>query len=231
MSYDLVKVEETVNVTNKKLEESYIVKFIKLFGIIFLFISIIVILLSMIMNLFYYPIDFIIHRKYCDDYFVKCDYYETTGIITNNTIIENINLNNFVLSYNIESTYNYNTNNTCYLTNDYNTLSLYNAQIMATKTIGMVNNIYVSYKDNTKCVINCFSCLEIVKEWNITKLLNFLSFIIFIFLAIIYRLVKNLLNDQIKLVYKYLCYCSLLWFTTISCIFFGYSIIVADYKD
>lgn len=213
---------------NKIFIEKYCFIFFAFILSLFLTFVIMIILISFFINFVIFPIKLLIRTDYCDDNFVNCPYYETTGLITNSTIIENVNLNNFVINYNVLSTYSYNTNKTCVLYNDYNFISYIDAQHIATKTIGMVNEIFVSYADSTKCVNYCHTCLEIVKKCNNMKMVNFISFSIFLILIIVYMLIKKIINNDILVWYECLLSWNLFWIFIVSCIYMYYAISVPE---
>ena len=105
------------------------------------------------------------YLKYCDNYYKKCEYYQTTGTLVNNTLTEKYN--NFNIEYVLSSSYEYipysnkynNSNNysheyVCDNVQIHKFDSIDEASKVSIKSIGTVSKIFVSYDNNNKCLMN-----------------------------------------------------------------------------
>lgn len=111
--------------------------------------------------------------KYCDDYYKKCDYYQTTGILINNTIKEKIN-SAFDIKYELHSSYQYTElkpmeqnkpmeqiemiliNKTCLNLEFHEYDSSEEANKVSKKSIGLMKQFYIPYDTtiDTNCRLN-----------------------------------------------------------------------------
>ena len=132
-------------------EQSIIKKIINFIIAIFIitsFFTYIVELFYILPSVIFFPSE----RKYCDNVYRKCEYFQVSGIIINNTI--NVKINDFIPQYNLISTYQYENrglNKTC-VSEDFHTYSSYeDAQIVKKLTINTDKKIFVLNSDNLLC--------------------------------------------------------------------------------
>lgn len=93
--------------------------------------------------------------KYCDDYFIKCDYHEVVGTLVSNTITKIISNN--LVNYELSSSFDYTLENSLYtcedlVTNIYSNLT--ETEIISQTNIGSSKKFYVSYHDHHKCALD-----------------------------------------------------------------------------
>ena len=90
---------------------------VKMFFIAFILTIQSIIYLSMFSIIFFIqPIKLLTmpsNLKYCDNYYIKCEYYQVNAILFNNTI--NTNIYNFDINYELVSSYKYNDTNKTYI--------------------------------------------------------------------------------------------------------------------
>lgn len=102
------------------------------------------------MSLIMYPSEL----KYCDNHYKKCEYYQTSGILINNTIVEEFT--NFDITYKLSSSFEYKLihENTTKICNELEThyYDTYDSIVkISQKSIGMEKQIFVPYDTKKEC--------------------------------------------------------------------------------
>ncbi len=164
--------------------------FATVFSVIFIF--------SFYSNCIVFPFSLPKVLNYCDNNYKLCDYYKTTGLIINNTINENIN--NFNIKLSLINTYLYDDNRICTAYDNNIFTSYYDIEMLAKKTIGKTNDIFVSYNNSEYCLNQYKWYNPYLFELYTIKLLNLISFIILLPSVGIFNLSQTSNNFLIKFI-------------------------------
>jgi hypothetical protein len=137
----------------------------------------------------------------CDNYYKKCDYYPTIGILTNNTI--NQKYYDFKIKYELSSSYSYGLNyeKSCINLESHEYDSLEETLKISKMSIGTKKKIYIPYNDKMNCSLE-----NIGYEPNILKLnmISSLNFILLWIIPLIMHLKKKLERNQINIIKYFL---------------------------
>ncbi len=150
-SFEENNIFSKINQTITYLSDNKCVKFI--FGLFTLFYFTV-----MVFCVYIYPLSFFAKPsilRYCDDIYYKCEYYPTVGILVNNTIDKNfIDWN---IKYKLYSSYQYNIGldtKTCKDSKPHEFESFENALEVSIRSIGMSEQIFISYNDEKDCMLD-----------------------------------------------------------------------------
>lgn len=190
-----------------------IINFIISIFIITSFFTYIVEIFYILPNVIFFPSE----RKYCDNVYQKCEYFQVSGILINNTI--DVRINDFIPQYNLISTYQYENrglNKTC-VGEDYHTYSSYEDVVIVEKLIiNTDKKIFVSNSDNS-------SCKDKYKYYNTqmiySQILGTVNLFFLILMGLFGELYKCLKNNNTNIIILNLC----LMFVRIKSIIVGVS--------
>lgn len=176
-----------------------IIDFIIAICMITTFFTYFVELLYILPNVIFFPSE----RKYCDNVYRKCEYFQVSGILINNTI--DVRINDFIPQYNLISIYQYENgglNKTC-VSEDFHTYSSYEDVLIVEKlTINTDKKIFVSNSDNS-------SCKDKYKYYNTqmiySQILGTVNLFFFILMGLFGELCERVKNNSTNIIIFNLC--------------------------